>query len=216
MNHVRITWEKYKNNKLVLQCLNCQKFGHSINNCFKNPKYVKCLGSHRAMECDKEDAAPPQCVNCEGLHPANFAGCPKFKYAIYKKSKKKPSSKLTHVPKITNHPGQNDNSYEINNDYFPSLNKSNAKVYNPTSNNLILTYSQITKQILKPSQTSINNISLFNELLNEVDKVISCHNIPELLRNVKRLNANMQQATDTNDQLLAVINFMTTNTDHGG
>lgn len=158
INHVRISWEKYKNNKSVLQCLNCQKFGHSIANCFKKPKYVKCLGNHRTTECNKEDDASPQCVNCGGPHPANFAGCSKFQDAIHKMSKKKPASKLTKVTKMTNHPGQNANPFEPNNDNFPPLIKTSSKVFNPSSTNPIMTYSQITNQIFKPSQTSINNL----------------------------------------------------------
>lgn len=218
IHHVRISWEKYKNKKLVLQCLNCQKFGYSMNNGFKNSNCVEWLGRHRTIEGDKDDAAPPQCINCEGPHPAHFAGCPKFKDAISKKTKKKSRMlfKLRHITRNTKQPNSNDSIIEIDYHPFPSLSKTNTKVRNPPINNPIQTYSQITKQILKPPQSPINNISLFNDLICEIDKVISSYNIAELLRNIKRLNLNMQQATNSNDQLLAVMNFMSKNSNDEG
>lgn len=214
-SHVRISWEKYVNNKSVLQCLNCQKFGHSIVNCHKKPKCVKCTGNHRTGDCNKDEDEPPQCTNCEGAHPANYAGCRKFQEAVRKMTKKKSSSKLTKITSKTNHLGLNTNSFEIDKENFPTLNKISSKVNNPTSANSIATYSQIANRVLKPSQTSIDNLIWFNELLIEIDKLISCCNISALLQNIKRLNEVMQQSTNTNDQLLALINVMSTNCGNG-
>lgn len=97
ISHVRIYWEKYRNNKLDLQCLNRQKFGHNRSNCYKDPKCVKCLGKHKTTDCDKDDNSLPQCTNCESQQPANYSGCIKFKEAIIKNTKNNNKFKLSRI-----------------------------------------------------------------------------------------------------------------------
>jgi len=73
-----IQWEKYKNNKSVCQCFNCQSFDHSCNFCGKPPKCVKCNQPRAMQECKQNIGTPPKCVNCGRAHPANFTDCPSY------------------------------------------------------------------------------------------------------------------------------------------
>lgn len=59
----------------VVQCLNCQEYGHSRNYCHKRSRCVKCSGYHSTKDCVKPKDAPPTCVNCNGQHTANYRGC---------------------------------------------------------------------------------------------------------------------------------------------
>lgn len=64
-----------RKSKLVPQCKNCQKYGHTHKYCSSNPKCVKCAGDHHTKDCIKEKKAVPKCANCSERHPANYRGC---------------------------------------------------------------------------------------------------------------------------------------------
>ena len=48
----KIRWEKYRSNK-VFQCRNCQRVGHSSNNCKLEYRCVKCLDQHEPGKCSR-------------------------------------------------------------------------------------------------------------------------------------------------------------------
>lgn len=66
--------------------------------CLKEPRSVKCTGSHLIKDCKKPAEAKPKYVHCCELHPASYRGCMltkelhKLKYQI-PKGKTVPSSK---------------------------------------------------------------------------------------------------------------------------
>jgi hypothetical protein len=89
-----IKTEKYRGNK-ILQCKNCQRFGHLAINCNMAHRCVKCTKTHLPGKCELpakgtisepmtvigEDGKPQlvvkaaECVNCGGPHPANYSQC---------------------------------------------------------------------------------------------------------------------------------------------
>lgn len=81
----RVRWEKIATTTLI-QCYNCQGFGHVARNCARLNRCVKCLSDHEPGKCElphkdapqttAESAVSPLCVNCKGNHPASFRGCP--------------------------------------------------------------------------------------------------------------------------------------------
>lgn len=74
-----IHWEKYKNNREVLQCYNCQAFGHVSNNCHRKPNCLKCAGEHNTRDCPTKDKIDiPKCINCGGAHVASDVNCPVY------------------------------------------------------------------------------------------------------------------------------------------
>ena len=74
-----IRWEKFKNTRNVIQCYNCQAFGHISNNCHKKPKCMKCAGDHNSRDClIKEKIKKPKCVNCDGDHVASDVSCSEY------------------------------------------------------------------------------------------------------------------------------------------
>ena len=57
----------------VLQCYQCQLFGHIAAVCKSVPKCQKCGGEHGRQECV---ASEPKCANCAGAHTASSFECP--------------------------------------------------------------------------------------------------------------------------------------------
>jgi len=69
----------------ILQCINCQRYGHTKGFCNRKVRYVKCVGDHPTFNCSRNTKSENvKCVLCEGNHPTNYKGC-----MIYKDRKKK-------------------------------------------------------------------------------------------------------------------------------
>ena len=64
-----------KRSNLIPQCKKCQGYGHTQNNCFKEPRCVKCAGKHLTSKCEKPKHLKAKCINCNEAHPANYRGC---------------------------------------------------------------------------------------------------------------------------------------------
>lgn len=84
--------EPYKKRNLV-QCLNCQEYGHTKTYCAHSPRCVRCAEHHTTSACLKSRNLPAKCALCQGDHPANYKGC-----QIHKELQK------TSQPKLKNHP----------------------------------------------------------------------------------------------------------------
>lgn len=67
--------EALRSNKLIPQCKNCQRYGHTRKFCQRTPTCVRCAGDHPTSTCDKPKNIPPKCSNCSEAHPANYRGC---------------------------------------------------------------------------------------------------------------------------------------------
>ena len=79
IENLKIYWEKYESNEPAIQCYRCQAHGHYVRvNRNKTAKCVKCAGPHDTRNCTKTADTPPMCVNCKGVHPANYSKCPAF------------------------------------------------------------------------------------------------------------------------------------------
>jgi len=66
--------EPYKRRDLV-QCLNCQEYGHTKTYCAHPPRCVRCAEHHLTSSCQKPRDLPAKCALCLGDHPANYKGC---------------------------------------------------------------------------------------------------------------------------------------------
>lgn len=88
--HQRVVFER-KRQSGIAQCKNCQLFGHSARNCNRPFRCVKCTESHNPGECPRTldpalaEETLPNCVNCNGDHPANFRGCPYYAKVLQRK-----------------------------------------------------------------------------------------------------------------------------------
>lgn len=66
--------EPYKR-RIIIQCQNCQEYGHSKAYCSYPPRCVRCAAQHPTSTCTKPRDTPAKCVLCNGEHPANYKGC---------------------------------------------------------------------------------------------------------------------------------------------
>ncbi|KAL4143560.1 hypothetical protein QTP88_005878 [Uroleucon formosanum] len=55
--------EPYKK-RIIIQCTNCQEYGHSKSYCAHHPRCVKCAANHSTSTCTKSKDEPPACALC--------------------------------------------------------------------------------------------------------------------------------------------------------
>ena len=66
--------EIFRSGFRMMQCFNCQKYGHIAKNCTADSKCGQCAGGHNTKAClGKQEA---RCTNCSRKHPAWDQSCP--------------------------------------------------------------------------------------------------------------------------------------------
>lgn len=80
----QIIVEAPKKQQHIVQCLRCQRYGHTKKYCNRGYRCVKCGEEHDSIKCVKTKETPATCVLCGGEHPANYKGC-----AVYKEIKQR-------------------------------------------------------------------------------------------------------------------------------
>jgi hypothetical protein len=76
----KIQFEPPKHKRDIVQCANCQRYGHTKNYYHLKPRCVKCAGDHLTNQCHgKERSSDFRCVLCGGYHPGNYKGCTVYK-----------------------------------------------------------------------------------------------------------------------------------------
>lgn len=160
--HTKIKVEEPHKRRELVQCQNCQDYGHTRAYCNYTPRCVRCGKNHASSSCDKPNDVPPTCALCQGNHPANYRGC-----QIHKQLQKH-RYKSTHTP-----PPQNVNPSETQASTQTTLRPSPPITSNPQRS-----YSQATagiKQDTAPPNTTqqpdIN--STLNNFISEFKSIIT-------------------------------------------
>ena len=87
----KIKFEAPNKKREIPQCLRCQRYGHTKNFCFRQPRCVKCADYHLTSNCQiKNRTKEVKCVHCDGNHPANYRGCSVYKELQRKKYQHQP------------------------------------------------------------------------------------------------------------------------------
>jgi len=77
--HTRVKLEEPHIRKDIVQCLNCQEYGHFRKYCAYPPRCV-CFGEHHpSTSCAKTRDTPATCALSKGYHPANYKSCQIYK-----------------------------------------------------------------------------------------------------------------------------------------
>ena len=69
----------------VLQCYNCQAFGHHSTDCKDQTYCGKCSGKHKTRECT---FTKTHCANCQKSHPTYSTTCQVFQQELTKQKQK--------------------------------------------------------------------------------------------------------------------------------
>lgn len=73
--NTKIKIEELYKRREIIQCINCQEYGHSKSYCAYPSRCVRCNSSHATSTFNKTSDQPPVSVLCGGAHTANHRGC---------------------------------------------------------------------------------------------------------------------------------------------
>lgn len=83
---IRIEAPRQKANEVV-QCRNCQLYGHTKAYCTRQARCIKCDRQHHTIQCQKPRNQECKCANCGGIHTANWKGCPVYQEKLTAEAK---------------------------------------------------------------------------------------------------------------------------------
>lgn len=156
-----------KKTKDLVQCHRCQEFGHTKTYCRKQVHCVKCGLGHLTTDCNKDNNAPPRCVNCLKNHAASYKGCEVYRQLLKRKLQDNFVNRRNNV------------RFSYQNEDYPYLNNNKT---NSNQNNNNFSYSDVLKNNQQgASQNSFeklesliqNQIELTNKLLSMMTVLIT-------------------------------------------
>lgn len=188
--HTRITWELRKSLKQIIQCHNCQKWGHATTNCGRPPRCLKCAGKHLTRTCLKSRETAAKCANCEGEHPANYSKCQAYLERLDRLEEKRNKSqpkKYIQAPLPQVNAWENKRSQIPRRENFPEL-RSRGQTQRSVQ--------QIPVQPSAPPRPPPTNpnsnpddFQALNAELNELNRLV---NLSELTKAVRDLNNKLR------------------------
>ena len=73
---MKVKFEPPPKKRVLPQCTNCQRYGHTSHFCNHPARCVKCAGNHQTKLCARKiKDLNVLCVLCGCNHPANYRGC---------------------------------------------------------------------------------------------------------------------------------------------
>ncbi|CAG9799155.1 unnamed protein product [Chironomus riparius] len=164
---------------------NCQRWGHSSQNCGYKFRCVKCTEVHGPNQCQRSTRdGNAKCINCNGDHAASYRLCPSFiSYSKrIEKSRAKPQLKMLR---------QISSLWDSNN--FPSLSKrhqvsAHSHPVNAASNSSATFQEDINQQQLinntsyaEKLNEAVMNVSLFKKFTEAQERLKRIPNIEEAI-----------------------------------
>ncbi|KAL4104596.1 hypothetical protein QTP88_019890 [Uroleucon formosanum] len=136
--HTKVKIEEPYKRRDIVQCLNCQEYGHTKTYCAHTPRCVRCAEHHPTSTCQKPRNLPAKCALCQGEHPANYKGC-----QIHKE-----------LQKLRNPNSRSNQPTSINNQFNPKTTaKAPSAESNPSSSHN-RTYANVTSNQEPPKSNS--------------------------------------------------------------
>lgn len=186
--HTRIKVEEPHKRREIIQCSNCQEYGHSKGYCAHPPRCVRCADFHPTSQCTQSKDTPPTCALCRGNHTENYRGCSVHK-SLQRSNFKSNSTLKNHVnintivnkqetlPSVMTHsppPNINDNKTFPNLTQNPQcLNSSNktdsqSNSTDSISNNQLSSFLTEFKLLINPLIQLLTTV--INKLISHNDK----------------------------------------------
>ena len=85
IEYMRYKVEKYIRPIHVIQCHQCNQFGHKLEQCTNKQSCLRCSGDHTIKECS---STTRKCSNCGGNHHATYKQCRTYQQKVNEKMEK--------------------------------------------------------------------------------------------------------------------------------
>lgn len=210
LEYTMVTWQRYQNNKKIIQCHRCQAWGHATSNCFAAPKCLKCAEGHLTTNCTKTDKdTPAKCVNCGGPHPANNVECTVYLQKLkaiqnniagrQQQPRKPPNS--NEFPALRYRPAPS-----------PATNSWKAAAHSTATQQQHLQQQQQQQESARVQKGEANEISELTSELNSLNEMI---NVSAMLAAVKDLNSKLRLCKSALEKFTVFNSFAQNLSVHG-
>lgn len=197
LGRIKVTLEIFRGTLSVVQCFQCQGYGHTSHHCHERPICVKCAGDHRAADCCKTESEPCLCCNCQGDHPANYSLCPRRSQWLARRnaSRAQQQASGTHATAISSTPTPAPPSApNVNRDTYAGRVRGGPQTRTPPTSN-----PQAHSQ-------EASSASSFREILELFQKLNLCHwlgVVKDLLQRLTEANSIFDVCSIICNSLLA-------------
>lgn len=166
MLNTKVKVEEPHKRKDILECLNCQDYGHTKKYCSYTSRCVRYGENHPSTSCSKPNTLPAKCALCKGDHPSNYKGCQVYKDL---QNFRKPTKK--------NHGNylNNNNSFKNIDSHTNNVNNNYCKVTQeqpPKTNPFPSSYAQAASN-QNPNSTNPTNENSLTNFINEFKAIIN-------------------------------------------
>lgn len=125
-----ISWDFQRKLKdKVVQCHNCQMYGHGERGCWIRTRCAICSGRHKTTECANKENK--KCANCKQLHVSTDISCP-ARVSFLELRAKIQNRNAIHNNKQRNVNRTRSNVNIIHSNNFPRLVRNNDNIVNET------------------------------------------------------------------------------------
>lgn len=226
LHHTRISWDRLRNSKRIIQCHRCQRWGHATANCGAETRCLKCAENHWTRECSKPLDEAATCVNCKGPHPANNVECPV--YIKHLENTQKQTNDPNGRRRYTDAPTPMHNAWTRNERFDAHQRPTTSEpARKPLSQQLedarefprlqqttqgipLSTRQQTNTHSQETTHLQGGNTQIFNELIKEMHTLNSLVNMNELLRATRDLNEKLRNCHSGMDKVIAFQQFSAT------
>lgn len=193
-----VTIEDPKKRNTIVQCMKCQQYGHSKNNCMRPYRCVKCAGQHKTSDCTKKDRnTPAKCALCLGEHPANYKGCEVYREIL---DRKKRSSSSYYNRRQPAELSDKDNNKNITNNKTPQIEKHikpSQKIDNVENTQ---PSTQHNKKKQTPRQPTYSEVAGIRKASYQQDEYKTHHHRPEQKKEQTRTTWKLFESRTPQDE----------------
>jgi hypothetical protein len=206
IEYIVVRWKKLINKREIVQCHNCQTWGHAATNCFAATKCLKCAGNHLTSECslkkdDTEDQKKIKCSNCGQGHLANSTEC-----EIYIARKKlMVKNKTDLVQKTTRQSNKYVPAPVPTKNAWTTQRNGDEGNRNPAAAHMPTIRARHAEEVAAQSATANNatdpglmgDVNIFIQICDEVKKLKEKIDLGKLLQSLRTLNEAITENTST-------------------
>lgn len=193
IDHIVVEWKPFKpRNKGPTQCKRCAMLGHGAQNCHRKEACLICASTQHVVDnCpfkeETNEAFVYKCFNCASKklantqHRANDPNCPsRIEYLEIR-------NKINHRNSIRNSNLHHNNTFKLNQDNFPNLNRNAG--FKASTQSIGPTYAEKLKS--SPANDGLYSMEDLSEILYEtVDELMACTNKGQQLKVLFKLLSN--------------------------
>lgn len=181
-----VRWEKLQNGNRVVQCFNCQCFGHISKNCHKQIKCVLCAENHTLKDCPFKELKNQElkCANCGESHSAGSRDCRVYKTMLENKLKKTTVNDRAARTGFRN----NNNSTHVRDGRSYSQAADGSK----------------QRQNFREEEENIDHMS-FGDILEFLRNIMKNFNLSNIVNIFKKMLVKIKRADDSFSKIMCVV-----------